>query len=47
MAGWPTITTRGVTCYEDAKRVFIAIDFAEGSVTEEQLRRIADSIRIR
>jgi len=47
MAGWPTATTRGITCYEDAKRVFIAIDFAEGAVTEDTLREIAQSIRIR
>ena len=46
LAAWPTITTMGITCYEDAKHVYIAIDFAEDAVTAEQQREIAESIRI-
>ena len=42
-----TIATMGITCYEDAKHVYIAIDFAEDAVTAEQQREIAESIRIR
>ena len=47
VAAWPVVTTAGITCYDDTKHVYIAIDFAEGAVTPEEQRAIAESIRIK
>ncbi len=46
-ASWPEIQTPGILSYDKDKLVYIAVEFAENAVSDEQLRAMADSIQIK
>ncbi len=42
----PTLEVPGILSYDTGLGAYVAIQFAEGAVTEEQLQAIAQSIRL-
>ena len=45
-AGWERRTRPAIVAYDTEMLVYIAMDFAEGAVTDEQWKAIAESIRL-